>query len=236
MNYIIDLPEDLYYEILLYLQEKQLLIIFKVRRFKYKKLFSIKFPQLFTIINMVKNIDIRLKRYSYKELFHNFFTADPKRYEKAITTCDYPDIPRIYSSYYTESIGMQEILYAYFNIIKFPNKIKYLIFHEFPMTHNYLSGLLKEDNNLITEWMNSDYDFMYIDKKLDRDDYDYSCIFEDLYMNYLFNINNVTEERLISKYKELDSIIEHSINDPKEKIDLLARLKNIVKLERSIDL
>ena len=242
MNYIIDLPEDIYYEILPYLQEKELIIIFKVRRFKYKKLFFIKFPKFFSIINLVKNKDIRLKVYPYKFLFYKLFNIDLGEFNKVIESCKYEDMPFIHSHDIKDvGVEIKEILYAYLNIINFPKEVGYLTSHDFPMNHNYISGYLKNDDNLINnnklivEWMYKDYDYMYIDKKLNRDDYDNTILFNSLCMKYLLNINNVNKGVLIIKYKELVSLAKDSYT-PEDKFEMLNCIRKILKLEHSIDI
>jgi len=69
-NYILELPDDIYYLLLIFLDERELLSVGRVRKIKYKKLLSIKNPEIFEIILLQRDIDIMFTKYSYKELFH----------------------------------------------------------------------------------------------------------------------------------------------------------------------
>lgn len=224
-NYILDVPEDLYYEILLHPLGEALINISNVRKFKYKKLFAIKFPKLFNIINELKNKQPALRQYSYKRLHCDVLELRKTSYKEYLKIIN---LQEPIDEYFNYIKGLSEVLYAYEISIKFPNMFEIVLCTTditSMCSYRYLYNIIcKYDNNiLIKEWINKDYDYKYILRNYNFQEPMFEIRYEKYFLilclNYLVNLKIVKIGQLQSKKLELERLLNKILSNSTSEVE-----------------
>ena len=71
MNYLLEIPYELYNIIASFLEFNELLIMHTIKKHNYKMLLQFNYPDLYSKIMFLRNIDYNLNKYSIKNLYYS---------------------------------------------------------------------------------------------------------------------------------------------------------------------
>ncbi len=238
--YFKSIPEELYYNILEYCNINELLLLNKIKKIKYKKLFAYVYPKLFYVVRVAKEHDVELGIYPYKYLYFRLFKFSFERYKYYLEFINIDKKCSNVGRYITlmdrnDFDQFREIICTY-NIITNYSMEWYLFrkaninINTGTLTHALLSSCNEDYLNDLNDWLHSKYDHKSFADVLGLDADERNYLFIRLFIYYLKRFDEISPDIRKSKCYDLYQMKDILWDDSKEPYySIIMYLKSIKK-------